>query len=289
VTQENNTMRHSPGKLSCAVVLALWGLSGPIANAGIPPDSGSEQGQLEMPSDFWLATSLAPLQATTWDALVSKTLCRGCGFQAEAVSAPVFHTKDDPGACCECNPPVGVSKGSLTDCMWLQLTAGALFSPTHGIGPHDEPTLDLAPFDVRLGLMLNEPDPERQWIPGVWSIILDIATEPVINGYGNIVVGPVAMVRYDFVRQGWGLIPYLQGGAGLVYNDCYEDQHQDTIGQSVEFLLRVDLGVHCPISPQWSIDAEFNFQHISNADLANRNAGFNGLGATIGLTYFFRR
>jgi Lipid A 3-O-deacylase (PagL) len=252
-------MRLAPAKLGCLAALAFWAMSTPLAKAGLPPDNGSEQGQVEIPSDCWLAPSPVAAQATPWD--------------ADAMFVA----------------PAGDCEWSLTDSMWLQLTAGAVFSPTHGIGPHDEPTLDLAPVDVRLGLMLNDPNPDRPWLGGVFDFILDLTTQPVIDGYGHIVVGPAALLRYDYVRPGWWLIPYVQGGAGLVYNDCYEDPHQNTIGQGVEFLLRADLGVHFPIGLQWSIDAEFDFEHISNARLADRNAGLNGLGASIGLTYFFRR
>jgi lipid A 3-O-deacylase len=246
-----------PVRLGCALVLALWGVSVSNVKAGTPPDSGSEQGLLAEHSACGLATSQEPAFGNS-------------------------------GLVCECQAP-GVSEWCITNCMWLQLTAGAVFSPTRGIGPHDEPTLNLAPLDVRLGLMLNEPHPQRHWFSGVFDIIVEFTTEPVFTGFGNIVVGPAALLRYDFVRPGWGLIPYLQGGGGIVYNDCYHDSHQNAVGQSVEFLLRVDVGVHYPLGPKWSIDAEFNFLHISNADLAVRNAGVNALGASIGLTYFFRK
>jgi hypothetical protein len=298
LTEENNAMRVLAVKLGCALALALWGLSVPIVKAGAPPEAGSEQGQLAVRSACGLATPQVPAQATAWDAAVSQCICLGGGFQAKPVPAPALLIMDDPqakagfvnsGVFYECQAPAGLSKWCNTDCMWLQLTAGAVFSPTRGIGPHDEPTLNLAPLDVRLGLMLNEPHPQRHWFAGVFDIIVDFTTEPVLNGFGNIVVGPAALLRYDFVRPGWGLIPYLQGGGGIVYNDCYHDAHQNAVGQSGEFLLRVDLGVHYPLGPKWSIDAEFNFVHISNADLAPRNAGVNALGASIGLTYFFRR
>jgi hypothetical protein len=60
------------------------------------------------------------------------------------------------------------------------------------------------------------------------------------------------------------------------------------IGQAIEFTPQASLGFRSLIHPNWSIDAEAMFRHISNANLAGRNDGINALGGFIGLTYFFK-
>jgi hypothetical protein len=41
------------------------------------------------------------------------------------------------------------------------------------------------------------------------------------------------------------------------------------------------------MSDAWSLDIEGGIQHISNADMATRNAGVNCLGGSVGLTFSF--
>jgi len=69
------------------------------------------------------------------------------------------------------------------------------------------------------------------------------------------------------------LTPYIQVGAGIVYNDVYKDRTQNIIGQSIEFTLRGGLGFRFMITDFWSIDLEGALEHISNAGLSDRNAG----------------
>ena len=41
------------------------------------------------------------------------------------------------------------------------------------------------------------------------------------------------------------------------------------------------------VSRNLSLDLEAGFQHISNANSADRNFGVNALGAQVGFTYYF--
>jgi hypothetical protein len=164
--------------------------------------------------------------------------------------------------------------------------AGAVFSPT-GIGPKNVPTFDLVPVDVRLGLALDCFRVDKGLCCGYPEAILALTTAPVIHGPGDIVVGPSLLLRYNFGAPGRKLVPYIQGGGGIVYNDAYRDQSQRAIGDAVEFLLQAGAGVHYRLCPNWSLDAEFDYFHISNADLATRNAGANAIGGMVGVTYYF--
>lgn len=168
----------------------------------------------------------------------------------------------------------------------LQVLGGAYFSPVH-IGPRTQPRFNLAPIDVRLGCMLYDPAPDHSVWRGTVEAIVGLTAAPVIKGFGDIVLGPSALLRGNFVQPDWKVVPYLQGGAGLVYTDAYRDPTQRAIGQAGEFYLTASVGLHTLLNPHLSLDVEGGYLHISNADMASRNGGVNALGGSLGMTYYF--
>jgi hypothetical protein len=62
---------------------------------------------------------------------------------------------------------------------------------------------------------------------------------------------------------------------------------QDQIGQFVEFTPQGSVGLRYFIDRQWTLDVEAMFHHVSNAGLAQRNAGVNAVGGFLGVTFFF--
>ena len=41
------------------------------------------------------------------------------------------------------------------------------------------------------------------------------------------------------------------------------------------------------LARHWSLDLEYRYQHISNANLAGHNLGINAHGPVLGISYFF--
>jgi outer membrane protein W len=155
------------------------------------------------------------------------------------------------------------------------------------MGPHDMPKFDLSLTEVRLGVTLEGCRHDSGLLCGVPEIAIAMQAAPVIDGFGHIVVGPALLLRYTFGDADCRLLPYVQAGAGIVYTDASHDHTQHAIGQEQEFTLQAAVGLHYMISACCSLDAEGQYLHISNADLAHRNAGVNGLGAAIGITFHF--
>ncbi|MDY6839147.1 MAG: acyloxyacyl hydrolase [Thermodesulfobacteriota bacterium] len=174
------------------------------------------------------------------------------------------------------------TKGRVT----VQLVSGALFSPTLLADQH-YPAFDYARTDLRISRMLNSPDDSRSLLRGNLEVILELTNSIIYKGPGNYIGGLAALGRYNLVQPGWKLVPYIQAGAGIVYTDAYKDHSQAVIGQAIEFTLEGSLGCHYLINEKWSFDAEAQFQHISNAGIANRNDGLNAFGGLAGLTYFY--
>jgi lipid A 3-O-deacylase len=168
----------------------------------------------------------------------------------------------------------------------LQTMGGAYFSPV-GLGPRVQPRLNFAPIDVRLGCSLYSPYPDDCCLRGNVEAILELTAAPIFFGFGDIIIGPTALLRYNFVQPDWRLVPYLQAGGGFVYNDAYRDKSQRALGQAGEFYLQATGGFHFLLTPHWSLDAEGGYLHISNAGTNERNGGINALGGSVGVTYFF--
>ena len=167
----------------------------------------------------------------------------------------------------------------------LQVLGGAYFSPV-GLGPKTQPRFNFSPIDVRLGCMLYAPCPEDCCVRGNIEALLEFTTAPVFFGFGDIIVGPTVLLRYNFVQPDWRLVPYLQAGGGFVYNDAYRDKTQRALGQAGEFYLQATGGLHLLLSPRCSVDLEGGYIHISNAGTNERNGGINALGGSLGLTFF---
>ena len=59
------------------------------------------------------------------------------------------------------------------------------------------------------------------------------------------------------------------------------------VGIAGRVRLQADLGLRFRLTPKWSLDTEFDFRHLSNADFAGRNYGTNDLGGLIGASWSF--
>jgi lipid A 3-O-deacylase len=166
--------------------------------------------------------------------------------------------------------------------MEAELYSGVLFEFA------DSPAFNEAPAIFRFGWMLSTPQGDA-FYRGNWEVLVDLYGSGIFHGPGTVVIGPEVLIRYNFVQPGWCVIPYLQGGAGIVYNDVWEDHTQRLLGGPVEFTPQASVGLRFMVNPQWSIHLEGMFHHISNAGLYPRNVGVNQVGALLGVSYLFEQ
>ena len=159
-------------------------------------------------------------------------------------------------------------------------TSGVLFSP---IGtPKNRPTINYTMTEVQLGWMLSDVRGN-----GFWRGNFEVAGEgfgsAIIEGPGSYIAGMTIWLRYNFVPVGWRLVPYVQAGAGVVSTDI----DRGIVGQPFNFNLDLGIGVRYFIARRWSVNLEYRYQHISNANLGKSNIGINGEGPILGISYFF--
>src|SRR5207237_7323573 len=127
------------------------------------------------------------------------------------------------------------------------------------------------PIDTRLGCMLYSPWPDHCCIRGNIEAILELTAAPVFFGFGDIIVGPTALLRYNFVQPDWRLVPYLQGGGGFTYNDGYRDKTQRALGQAGECYLQAAGGLHFLLIAHCAVDLEGRSLHSYNSGFDERN------------------
>ncbi len=148
---------------------------------------------------------------------------------------------------------------------------------------------DLAPLTARLGY-----ECPATWFPdtllqGRFQLLAEYMAAPVTRGFGHVATGPSLLLRYNYRRDDCPLVPYIQGGGGLLFNDAYHADEQHLVGGPVEYLLQALVGVHYYLSPRCSLDAEGGYIHVSNADMYSRNVGVNSFGGSVGVTFYLGR
>lgn len=124
------------------------------------------------------------------------------------------------------------------------------------------------------------------WLRGYNQIYFLAMAEPIFRGPENLYYGISAGLRYNFVRPGSRLIPYVSGGAGLGWIDSAADRN-GAQGQDFTFNILSAIGVSWELNDQWKATAGVLYQHLSNGGQTDPNPSLNLLGPQLGLTYAF--
>lgn len=168
----------------------------------------------------------------------------------------------------------------------FQFMAGPIISFTRD--PYRRPSINYISEDLRFGWMLSTPAANSDsWLRGNAELLLEAFGGEVYQGPGSYLAGGTVLLRYNFVQPNTRLYPYGQIGVGALSNDIYKNHNQDLIGQDFEFNLQAAIGVQYLLTPRIAFSLEADYRHISNAGLANRNAGLNSVGGLAGLSVFF--
>ena len=168
----------------------------------------------------------------------------------------------------------------------MQVTSGVLFSTQ----PPSlrRPNIDFDLGVVRGGYMLDGPYGSG-FLRGNDEFMGEAVGGSIFHGPGSGLGGLSVIYRHNLLItavQSW-VVPYFEVGGGGVYSDVYHSPVQHVLGAAFEFDLQGSLGLRFRVTRKWSIDAEANFRHISNADLASRNYGVNNLGVLVGVSRSF--
>jgi opacity protein-like surface antigen len=160
------------------------------------------------------------------------------------------------------------------------LMGGTLFSPI--LADTHRATVNYTFTSLQFGWMLGDVK-GNSWLRGNFEVAVEGFGGAIWQGPGSYVAGGTVWLRYNFVQPGWHVVPFVQGGAGLVATDT----DRNLIGQTLNFNLDTGLGLRYFVARDWSVNVEYRYQHISNAKMSKNDVGINAHGPLVGVSYFF--
>jgi opacity protein-like surface antigen len=146
----------------------------------------------------------------------------------------------------------------------------------------DRPNINYAIGYARVGFMAMDPQ-ELGFFRGNLEIAPELFGADIYDGPGSYIAGGTLWFRYNFIPKGWKVLPFVELGGGLTDQDLPHNYD----GKDFNFNLDAGVGMRYFIRPKCSVELEYRFQHISNADIWDHNVGSNASGPTAGISLFF--
>jgi opacity protein-like surface antigen len=111
------------------------------------------------------------------------------------------------------------------------------------------------------------------------------------NSIYSFQVGP----RYNFVQEGWKLIPFIEGGVGMAFADSnsrFRNGAGDNsgLGQDFNFMFSVIMGAKYDFTDRFYGKLGLRYTHFSNAGLSepsHQNESIDAAGPEVGIGYHF--
>lgn len=160
------------------------------------------------------------------------------------------------------------------------LGVGVLFSPF--IAVKSRPTVNYAFGDAQLGFMVTDVAGSGP-LRGNFELAPEFFGAGIFGSTGSYIVGGTLWFRYNFVPRQSRFVPYAQVGGGWAFMDI--DHRYD--GMNFNFNVDGAVGLRYFIQPQVSLNLEYRFQHISNANLGEHNLGLNAEGPVLAVSWLF--
>jgi lipid A 3-O-deacylase len=124
------------------------------------------------------------------------------------------------------------------------------------------------------------------WFRGYNQFYVSAIAEPIFRGIENHYFGLNLGMRYNFIRPGSRLVPYVSGGLGLGWIDSHPEIPGGQ-GQDFTFNILSAAGISYELNDHWKLNAGVLYQHLSNAGQTDPNPSLNLFGPQVGVTYSF--
>ncbi len=128
------------------------------------------------------------------------------------------------------------------------------------------------------------------WLRGNTEWATSAYVAPVIAGPESYFAGALFGPRYNFVQEGWNIVPYLDAKVGFLFTDSRGLAVKGSQGQDFAFTFTVGSGFRYIYDESWSFSIGVLYQHISNAGLSEpsvTNNGIDSIGPNISLNFSF--
>jgi lipid A 3-O-deacylase len=110
--------------------------------------------------------------------------------------------------------------------------------------------------------------------------------EPILQGIENHYFGFNLGMRYNFVRPGSRLVPYISGGVGGGWIDSHPEIPGGQ-GQDFTFNILSAAGLSYSFNDHWKLNVGALYQHLSNGGQTDPNPSLNLFGPQVGVNYSF--
>jgi hypothetical protein len=178
-------------------------------------------------------------------------------------------------------PAVGSPSGELNpERFEVALESGYLFGFINSLHSY-EIGAEFLTARVRWGVVRSD-----MWLRGYNQFYISAIAEPIFRGIENHYFGLNFGMRYNFVRPGCRLVPYISGGLGLGWIDSHPEIRGGQ-GQDFTFNILTAAGISYKMNDHWKLNAGILYQHLSNAGQTDPNPSLNLLGPQVGLDYSF--
>jgi len=140
---------------------------------------------------------------------------------------------------------------------------------------------------ITVGWQLDEIGNEG-WNRGNTEFLFSGMYAPVIHGPNPWFTGGLFGPRYNFIQEGWPVIPYLESRVGFMFTNATGAPNSQ--GQDFCFSFEIGIGVRIPVMDQLSVNVGAMYQHISNGGLSepeHENVGLDSIGPTLSVTWAF--
>jgi lipid A 3-O-deacylase len=134
---------------------------------------------------------------------------------------------------------------------------------------------------IRWGVIKSD-----SWLRGYNQFYVSAIAEPIFRGIENHYFGFNLGMRYNFVRPGSRLVPYISGGVGAGWIDSHPEIPGGQ-GQDFTFNILSAAGISYTVNDHWKINVGALYQHLSNGGQTDPNPSLNLFGPQMGLTYSF--
>ena len=134
---------------------------------------------------------------------------------------------------------------------------------------------------IRWGVIKSD-----SWLRGYNQFYLSAIAEPIFRGIENHYFGFNLGMRYNFVRPGSRLIPYISGGVGAGWIDSHPEIPGGQ-GQDFTFNILSAAGISYSVNNHWKINVGALYQHLSNGGQTDPNPSLNLFGPQVGVNYSF--
>jgi lipid A 3-O-deacylase len=127
---------------------------------------------------------------------------------------------------------------------------------------------------------------QHGWLRGYNQFYFSGVAEPILRGIENHYFGFNLGMRYNFVRPGSRLVPYISGGVGAGGIDSHPEIPGGQ-GQDFTFNILSAAGISYSVNDHWKINVGALYEHLSNGGETDPNPSLNLFGPQVGVTYSF--